>query len=199
MASFTKSVLFNEESINSQKKCDPGPNVNFGSRKALPFFEYLTNINKNGSLGCKDYQYPKYKNGKYCCSLIKSSNQEQLDYINNLLESAMNNVGPTMFKKNTKTIEFIMDKRNELLRKDNSLVDNLEIPDDPEEIGVPYSNVNEWFRDNLLNSMRISSHRPDPTGLGLKKKTKRHKKGNKSVKRNKSVKGNKSRKHRNRK
>lgn len=194
MASFTKSVLFNEESIKSQKECDPGPNVKFSSRKSLPFYEYLINVSKKGSLGCKDYQYPKYKNGKYCCSLTKTPNQDQLDYINNLLEAAMNNVGVTMFKKNTNTIEFIIERREELFKKDSSLIDNLELPDNP-DTGLPYLNLKEWFKDNLLNSMRISSHRPDPTGLGLKKKTKKHNKI-KANKSRKGRKGNKSRKHR---
>ena len=73
-------LSFDETSV-AQKLCVPGPNVTF-TPKLLPFTEYLTQINKEGSLGCGPKKFPKYENGKYCCVEQRVSNQEQLDYVN---------------------------------------------------------------------------------------------------------------------
>jgi hypothetical protein len=91
-----EQVRFDEEGINIQKNCVPGPNVKF-DKNAVPFAAYLSNIEIQGSLGCNPNQYPKYKDGKYCCETQPSTRQEELDYINMLLEYAIDNVNETTF------------------------------------------------------------------------------------------------------
>jgi hypothetical protein len=177
-----KTVTFDENSI-SQKNCIPGPNVIFSGKKALPLYEYLININKKGTLGCGPEQFPKYENGKYCCVDTMVTNQEQLDYINNLIEAASKNVNETVFRNYAKVIYFLINKRKELLASDHTLIDNIEIP-------ILYRNVDIWFNHLLEMSNKLPKYRPEPAG-GKKSKINKTRK-NKS-KKNKSRK-NKSRK-----
>jgi len=159
MSNFTdnniKHVSFNEDAINNDKMCVPGPNVKFG-KKDLPFYNYLENINNIGSLGCNQNQYPKYTiNKKYCCVDDRSTKQEELDYINDRLESAFDNVNPSVFKKYQKSIDYLLYKRNDLLKNDTTLQDNLIVPE-------PYKNIEEWYDNAVVEASYISNVRPDP-------------------------------------
>lgn len=169
-----KSVTFDENSI-SQKICIPGPNLTFSGKKALPLYEYLININKKGSLGCGPEQFPKYENGKYCCVDTMVTNQEQLDYINNLIEAASKNVNETVFRNYAKVIYFLINRRKELLASDHTLTDNIEIP-------ILYRNVDMWFNHLLEMSNKVPKYRPDPRG-GKKSKKSKKSKNNKTKKR----------------
>lgn len=160
MAEFSKtpllnssSVHFDEEAIDRQKKCFPGPNVQF-SKKVLPFSEYISNMLKPGSLGCNSDQYPKYKDGKYCCESEMATPQEEFDYVNNLLLSAINNVGQTAFRKYSGEINYLKKARNDLLAKyrGNNLRDIL-VEEFPINInGEEYKDLDEYILKNTYNS-----------------------------------------------
>ena len=193
----SKRVTFDEAKINDQKMCVPGPNVVFG-KKDLPFFAYLQNMNIEGALGCGPGKYPKYTDGKYCCVDSPLTQQEQLDYVNFLLEGAMQNIGETVFKKYIQHVGILIQVRNNLL-KNKSLTDNLRIPE--EYVNTQYDSdssddeeakedwVQAWFDVMIRKSNAISRDRPDPVGG----KTKRRKHNSK-----KSRKGRKSRKNKKR-
>jgi len=149
-----KIVTFDEDSIASQKSCIHGPSIIF-DKKSIPFYEYLTNVNVKGSLGCGPEQFPNYENGKYFCSNKTVSNQCHLDYVNNLLEAAMQNVGYTVFGKNKPGLDFLINRRNILLDIDSRLQDNLEL----EEY---YVNIEDWYKNMEEHLKKISSYRPDP-------------------------------------
>ena len=157
MSNFSnKNVRFDESSITAQKQCIPGPNVQF-SKTEIPFSEYLRNLKKPGSLGCNTDQYPKYMDGKYCCDPTMATPQEQLDYVNTLLQSSIENVGETAYRKNEMTIDTLIKWRNILLKNntgENTLVDNLEVPED-------YNDIEEYYRKNLLNSRILDHDRED--------------------------------------
>ena len=191
---YTKDVKptlsFDETSV-AQKLCVPGPNVAF-TPKLLPFAEYLTEINKEGSLGCGPKKFPKYENGKYCCVDERVSNQEQLDYVNMLLEAAIRNVGDTVFSKNKKAILFLIRTHYYLLNTDKTLVDSLELPE-------PYTNVMDWYTDTEKRvAQEITMYRPDPEThitIGGSKKSGKSRKGRKK----KSKKSNKKSRRKSRK
>jgi hypothetical protein len=157
MSNFSnKNVRFDEGSITAQKQCIPGPNVQF-SKTEVPFSEYLRNLKRPGSLGCNPDQYPKYMDGKYCCDPTMATPQEQLDYVNALLQSSIENVGETAYRKNEMTIDTLIKWRNILLRNntgENKLDDNLEVPED-------YDDIEEYYRKNLLNSRILDHDRED--------------------------------------
>jgi len=159
-----KGVHFDKETEN-QKKCYPGPNVKF-EKKDLPFFTYLENISKQGTLGCPSDKYPKYTNGKYCCVDEKSTDQEQLDFINYLLEQAEINVGDTAFGKNISKINFLIIKRRRLISKNN---------DNPLKDSWPHGDVNDWFTTRQAEAAKISKHRPDHDSKGGYRKSKKNK------------------------
>lgn len=167
-------LSFDETSV-AQKICVPGPNVAF-TPKLLPFAEYLAAINKEGSLGCGPKKFPKYENGKYCCVDERVSNQEQLDYVNMLLESAIRNVGDTAFSKNKKGFLFLIRTRDYLLNIDKTLADNLELPE-------PYTNIIDWYTATEKRvAQEISSYRPNPEPeikMGGRKKSRKSRKGRK--------------------
>lgn len=201
-------VTFDESKINEQKMCVPGPNVVFG-KKELPFFSYLKNMNTEGALGCGPGKYPKYTDGKYCCVDSRVTQQEQLDYVNFLLESAMENVGETVFKKYVQHIGILIQIRNNLL-KNNTLTDNLRIPEeymnsnydsDSSDDEKPKEDwVKEWFAVMSKKSNSISGDRPDPVGGKTKRRkyynSKKNRKSRKSKKSKKSKKSRKSIKRR---
>jgi len=168
--SIKPNLSFDETSV-AQKLCVPGPNVVF-TPKLLPFTEYLTALNKEGSLGCGPKKFPKYENGKYCCVDSRVSNQEQLDYVNMLLEAAIRNVSDTAFTKNNNGILILIKTHNYLLNSDKTLVDSLELPE-------PYTNIMDWYTDTKNRvAKEISSYRPDPEPeieikIGGRKKSKR--------------------------
>jgi hypothetical protein len=152
--SIKPNLSFDETSV-AQKLCVPGPNVVF-TPKLLPFAEYLTEINKEGTLGCGPKKFPKYENGKYCCVDSRVSNQEQLDYVNTLLEAAIRNVSDTAFSKNKKGLFFLIRTHDYLLNSDKTLVDSLELPE-------PYTNIMDWYTDTENRvAKEISSYRPHP-------------------------------------
>lgn len=161
-----KGVHFDEKAEN-QKKCHDGPNVIFG-KKDLPFFKYLENISSKGSLGCPSDKYPKYTDGKYCCVDEKSTDQEQFDFINYLLEQAEINVGDTAFGKNNNIINFLIKKRKQLITRasfhDNELKDSWE-----------HGDVDVWFKKRQEEAAKISKHRPDHDSKGGYKKSKKNK------------------------
>jgi hypothetical protein len=146
-------VTFDEESINRQKNCVPGPNVRFG-KKSLPFSEYISNMTTPGTLGCNSEQYPKYTNGKYCCETEMATPQEQLDYVNMLLENAIKNVSVTAFKKYSTEINWLRSMRNHLLQKyrEKNLEDKLKDEFPITINGKKYENLDSYFLDNLSQS-----------------------------------------------
>jgi hypothetical protein len=152
-----RSLHFDEEEINMQKKCNPGPNVLF-SKKGLPFSEYISSMSQPGTLGCNPDQYPKYTDGKYCCESTMATPQEQLDYVNMLLEYAIENVGETAFKKYSREINWLNSKRDFLLKKykENNLRDSL-IEHFPMTInGEDYENLNDYISKNMQISNELA-------------------------------------------
>lgn len=134
--------------VEDAKKCVPGPNVVF-KKKALPFSEYLNSVNRKGSLGCGPNKYPKYENGKYCCVDVMSTDQEKLDYINNLLENAMDVTGISSFNQQLRSIDWLLTSRINLLKNYPNLKDNISVPE-------PFTTVYDWFNQNLKNLKTVS-------------------------------------------
>jgi hypothetical protein len=124
---------------------------------------------KPGSLGCKSNQYPKYKDGKYCCESEMATPQEEFDYVNNLLLSAINNVNQTVFRKYSREIDYLNSARNDLLAKYEKnnlrdiLVEEFPITINDEE----YKNLNEYISKNTYKSnidFRDTTHRDGQQG-----------------------------------
>ena len=152
--SIKKKVVLHPESKAWQDICYPNKKVVF-TKGNIPSFEYLQYINKAGSLGCDVNTFPKYENGKYCCMTEPSSEQEQLDFINSLLEAAMNNVSDTAFIKQRSNIVLLLRQRR-LLLEDYILNDNLEVI-------KPYESINDWFKQTEKRAgNEISQNRPVP-------------------------------------
>jgi hypothetical protein len=83
--------------------------------------------------------------------------QEQLDYVNTLLEASIENVGETAYRKNEMAIDTLIRWRNILLKNntgENKLDDTLEVPED-------YNDIEEYYRKNLLNSRILDFDRED--------------------------------------
>lgn len=155
-----KKIKFNDKEISSQKECVPGPNVKF-TKGAVSFGEYINNISKGGSLGCNQNQYPKYKieDGKYCCENEMASPQEQLDYVNMLILKAVENVGETAFVKYTDEIEFLINHREDLLRRNinHELSDTL-TQEFPITINnKTYNTLNDYINKNMVQSNNLAS------------------------------------------
>ena len=149
-----KKVVFHQESKAWQNICSPNKKVVFTKGK-VPSFLYLQNINKAGSLGCDINTFPKYENGKYCCMTEPSSKQEQLDFINSLLEAAMNNVSDTAFIKQRRKI-FLLLRWRKLLLNNSRLIDNLKVIE-------PYKSITDWFiQTEERAGNEISQNRPVP-------------------------------------
>jgi hypothetical protein len=150
--SSVRSLRFDEEDISRQKNCVPGPNVQFGNK--LPFPVYISNITKPGTLGCNPDQYPKYTDGKYCCETTMATPQEQLDYVNMLIQSAIDNVGESSFKKYSGNIIWLKDERNYLLKKykEHNLKDTLGDQFPIIINDVSYTNLDEYILHNLHQS-----------------------------------------------
>jgi hypothetical protein len=153
-----KRVTF-PESVEDAKKCVPGPNVVF-RKKDLPYSQYLSNIDKRGSLGCGPNKYPKYENGKYCCVDVMSTNQEILDYINNLLENAMDVTGISSFNKEASNIEWLISIRDNLLKNYKDLTDNISVPQ-------PFTSVEDWFNQNIKDLKYVSRFGSEPVDIEI--------------------------------
>ena len=130
-----KNVRF--KNITEQKKCPQG-NVIFKSsdkkkKKSLPFDLFLTNYKKMNSLGCENDTFPTYKNGKYCCEKIQHTEQEALDYINNLIINALETILEEMFYKFKNELNYLINKRYELIYYNPTfndlLIDYLKTPE----------------------------------------------------------------------
>lgn len=148
-----KKVVLDPESKAWQNICHPNKKVVF-TKGNVPSLEYLDNIDIEGSLGCSMETFPKYENGKYCCMSEPASKQEHLDFINSLLEAAMNNVSDTAFIKQRTNIYLLLRSRNLLLRN-KKLIDTLEVIE-------PYTNISDWFRQTEERvGNEISRSRPD--------------------------------------
>jgi hypothetical protein len=152
-----KTLIFDEDSITNSKNCVPGPNVVFPDKKELSIGQYLENVNNIGSLGCNDNQYPKFVDNKYCCvdADERSSPQDILDYVNRMLEYAMINVNPTVFKKYLYVIDFLMYKRRVLLTTNRGLQDNLQLDEN-------FNNIDEWYEYSKKEADAIQDYRPNP-------------------------------------
>jgi len=166
-------VRYDKEDIKNQKLCVPGPNVKF-SKRGLPFSEYISNMLKPGSLGCDSDQYPKYKDGKYCCESEMATPQEEFDYVNKLLLSAIDNVGETSFRKYSREIDYLKSVRDNLLAKyrENNLRDIL-VEEFPINInGEEYKDLDEYILKNTNISNMLyyndTTHRDGQQGrLGV--------------------------------
>jgi len=166
-----KSLRFDDVSINSQKNCVPGPNVQF-RKNSIPFSEYIANMLKPGSLGCNPNQYPKYTNGKYCCESNMSTPQEQFNYVNMLLLSAIENVGETAFKKYSREINWLNNMRNNLLQKykEINLIDTLKEEFPININGEEYENLDDYISKNIAISNELAldeTNKGTIQGIGL--------------------------------
>jgi len=147
--SFSSSMQVHSTNSNSNiefdtlQNCVPGPNVVFPKKGRI--LAYLKNYGIKGKFNCGRDKYPKYENGKYCCVSQEPTDQDLLDYINNIIEKAMEVQSGVIFKntkKQTQTfIIYIIKLRNELL-KNPHLVDNLELSSDKD--GNQYKSIEEW-------------------------------------------------------
>jgi len=168
-----------DEKTELQKQCDPGPKVEFIG-KNLPFYAYLKDLSKDTSELCKDGKFPTYVDGKYCCVDEKPDEQEQLDFVNYLLEQSNINVAPSVFNKNIRTINYLLQKRKKLMRNE-MLEDSCSFRDD----------VNGWFQKQKDEADKISSFRPDPDDSDVKGGNKKKKNKSKKLKNKKARKSRK--------
>ena len=108
-----KSVRISDDSI-TQKSCPIGKNVEF-EKNDLPLFAYLESEQKLNSLGCKE-QYPSYNDetNKYCCSKAKPEKEEVLNYVNVLINKAMDNTSAGAFIKSKDVIDYLVKSRKKL-------------------------------------------------------------------------------------
>lgn len=186
-----KSVTFNEPSISQQKKCVPGPDVNFPKR-ALPFSVYLKSWDKKGVLGCEPEQYPKYTNGKYCCENVLATNQEMFDYVNMLLGGVMKNVSITAFTRKDirDQANLILNYREIILDGNPSLEDNLDVPDEYQTRKQDY--VNSFFKKMNEEALKLAEAKSVPSyyheGRGYRKRKNKRSKKHKSRKNKKTIK-----------
>jgi hypothetical protein len=147
---------FDESSVSRQKD-----EVCMSRRKAninpahIPYRQFLNAIGTNNGLeglGCGDeFPYVTYEDGKYCCAKDGMTNQQLLDYINMLLESAMSNTNDAMFQGNLGNIQIIIGERNRLLALGSELRDNIVLPTNPNTRSA-YNNVNEWLEASIARS-----------------------------------------------
>jgi len=163
------TVRFDENEIEVQKSCIPGPRVSFtkvGRKRVLPLYTYLKHVTEAGSLGCGKFQYPKYEDGKYCCTDTQATPQEILDFINLMLERVFENSGPTNFSSQVRTVKYLIERRNQLFNATRPPVeDTLELP-------APYNNVYELLHDREAESAHylITAKRDLPEGMKLPKR-----------------------------
>ena len=144
-----------------KNRCYPYKDVIF-SGKGAPYKEYLQNVKNRGRLGCDMSMFPKYRDGRYCCEAIPSSNQEQLDYINSLLQAFITNVSDSVFNKNEHALVYLLYFRHKLVTHDNRLVDNLKIPEAYETIGDWIKATRERVSREIDETRYIPKIRDDP-------------------------------------
>jgi hypothetical protein len=155
-----------DDATEDQKRCNPGPNVLFDKEKGVPvkFIQYLTNYNREGSLGCGPGKYPMYRDGKYCCEDNIMNDQDLFDYINGLLQSATE-MSPSVFQSNADKIFFLIDEcRDRLLEHNPSLIDRLEIPKGPGPPEGPeeFTDINDWYIYNCDKAPHRKTYREIP-------------------------------------
>jgi len=121
----SKRVKFTNNT-NTQKECPSGLRVKFDNVKDVPFSVFIPNYNNKGALQCGD-KYPRYMydSSKYCCGDTPFTNQELLDYINFLLNLAMNNINNTVFEKYLRSINYLKRTREVLLNNNPGLNNEL--------------------------------------------------------------------------
>jgi len=94
-------------------------------------------------------QYPRWTfDGHYCCDSTPASPQELLDYINDMLDHAIQNTSPAAFQENSTTIASLIMHRKQLFRKYPQLEDDMTMS--PEEL-------DEWFFWMEEESMRLQT------------------------------------------
>ena len=178
MSRVDKVVNFNSD-VESLKSCSPGPKVIFPKdQNQLPAVEYLQNYNKRGVFNCKPEQYPKFTEGKYCCSEDITTNQELLNYVNMLLTGAVENVNITMFLKSQAYINFLLEQRRQLLGMrdlednfdNNIIIEQFENMFRGNNDGLlrryPNPNLDDWFRIMSRESKELDRQlRPTPEDL----------------------------------
>lgn len=149
---YNKSMRFAPESENL---CGTNKHVVFPKKKYNPsvYFKY---VNTKGSLGCTN-QYPKYENGIYCCSDTAATNQELLDYVNILIDAAMDNVSGSVFYYYETSINDLIEKRRSLLRQINYMNPKTWVVNDKRT-----NEINDWLREIKNAADELSSIRPDP-------------------------------------
>jgi hypothetical protein len=154
------AARFEESSVSRQKDqpCRSGRKANINP-ELISYRQFLNAIGSNnglGGLGCGDeFPYVTYEDGKYCCAKDGMTNQQLLDYINMLLESAMSNTNDAMFQRNLGNIQIIIGERNRLLALGSELRDNIVLPTNPNtnpNTSVAYNNVNEWLEASIARS-----------------------------------------------
>ena len=160
-----KRVEFNESEIESQKKCIPGPNVLFPADKNR-ISSYVDNFDQIGKLGCPHNMYPKYTNGKYCCSDTAVTHQEILDYINIQIENIYNNMTLDKFNESEIVNILIYNRRfimNRYKKYRQPITDNL----DPDYLDA----VNNFIeRERHGGAKRIKQQSKKRTKKSKKKK-----------------------------
>jgi hypothetical protein len=72
-----------------------------------------------------------------------------------MLEYAMINVNPTVFKKYLYVIDFLMYKRRVLLTTNRGLQDNLQLDEN-------FNNIDEWYEYSKKEADAIQDYRPNP-------------------------------------
>jgi hypothetical protein len=130
------------------------------------FFKYLEYHDQPGNYGCD--QYAKYVDGNYCCVEDRPTDQELLDYVNLLLENALINMGPREFAKQAVAVDYLVEKRKNLLSRGQDLVDNLDMlvmnlearkkessEDMSDKSNMPLRTRPEKHQDRLAKSLAI--------------------------------------------
>lgn len=125
-ATASKRKLHFSHDVDTQKECNPGPNVLFDKRYSS-ILQYLHYIDSKGGLGCRKDQYPTFVDGKYCCSTKKSTNQEKYDYIMEIFKSIVENVNDTELEKQVVLIQELKKHFNRLIDSDTSLIRDREL------------------------------------------------------------------------
>ena len=150
------AARFEESSVSRQKDqpCRSGRKANINPA-LISYRQFLNAIGTNNGLGGLDcggeFPYVTYEDGKYCCAKDGMTNQQLLDYINMLLDSAMTNTNDAMFQRNLGNIQIIIGERNRLLALGSELRDNIVLPTNPNTRSA-YNNVNEWLEASIARS-----------------------------------------------
>ena len=150
-ATASKRKLHFSHDVDTQKECNPGPNVLFDKRYSS-ILQYLHFIDSKGGLGCRKEQYPTFIDGKYCCSTKKNTNQEKYDYIMKIFKSIVENVNDTELEKQVVLIKALRKHFDKLIVSDASLIRNREL--ESEYLNTIDTRVNglyfTWFGSRVI-------------------------------------------------